>query len=596
MRTHYCGNIRKEHVDSSIKLSGWVMRRRDHGGVIFLDVYDNSGLCQIVFQPENEAAFALADQARAESAVTVSAVVRFRPEGTVNKNLATGEVECVASEIILHNIAEPVPFALHEKNSNVSEEVRLKYRFLDLRDSRMQKSMKIRSKTVSVIRHFLEENGFLEIETPVLTRSTPEGARDYLVPSRTHPGHFFALPQSPQVFKQLLMMSTFDKYYQVVRCFRDEDLRADRQPEFTQLDMEMSFVDESTIKNCVEDLLRRVFSKVLNVKLPEKIPCITYKESISKYGNDRPDLRNPLELVDIADLCVDVDFAVFSQPAKLPNHRVTVLNVPGAVAKISRKDIDEYTKLVGVYGAKGLAYIKVNDLSQGVAGLQSPIIKFLSEETLMSVLKRAGSKSGDILFFGAGPCGVVSPALSALRDKLGVDLGLIEDAWRPVWVEAFPMFAATYDAKGVAVDLSPQHHPFTAPEVDSVEQFVKEPVQALSRAYDIVLNGHEIGGGSIRIHALDMQMAVLDVLGINKQEAEDSFGHLLEGLRYGAPPHGGLAIGIDRLIMLMVNTESIRDVIAFPKTQTSACLLTKAPAKVDPLQLQDLSIITREKG
>ena len=595
MRTHYCGNIRKEHVDSSITLSGWVMRRRDHGGVIFLDVYDSSGLCQVVFQPENKTAFALADQARAESSLTITGVIRLRPEGTINKNLATGEIECVASEIILHNIAEPLPFALHEKNSNVSEEVRLKYRFLDLRDAHMQHSMRVRSKAIAVIRHFLEEQGFLEIETPVLTRSTPEGARDYLVPSRTHPGQFFALPQSPQVFKQLLMMSTFDKYYQVVRCFRDEDLRADRQPEFTQLDMEMAFVDEAAIKNCVEGLLRQVFDKVLGVQLPEKIPCITYQESMQKYGNDRPDLRNPLELVDIADLCVDVDFAVFAQPAKLPNHRVTVLNVPGAIEKISRKDIDEYTKLVGVYGAKGLAYIKVNDLSQGVAGLQSPIIKFLDEKTVIEILARAGAKSGDILFFGAGAYDIVSAALSALRDKLGADLGLIENKWCPLWVEAFPMFAATYDAKGVAVDLSPQHHPFTAPEVDSVEQFVKEPDQALSRAYDIVLNGHEIGGGSIRIHNLAMQLAVLDVLGIDKQEAEDSFGHLLEGLKYGAPPHGGLAIGIDRLIMLMVGTDSIRDVIAFPKTQTSACLLTKAPAKVDAKQLQELSIITRVK-
>ena len=591
MRTHYCGQITAKHIGQNVKLSGWVMRRRDHGGVIFWDSYDATGIVQIVFQPEQEQAFQLADGVRLESSFSIEGLVQPRPEGTVNRKMPTGEVEIIVTSLILHNQSEPVPFSLHDHQVNVSEEVRLKHRFLDLRRLPMQQHLKLRAQAISAMRQALESQGFLEVETPILTRSTPEGARDYLVPSRTHAGQFFALPQSPQVFKQLLMMSCVDRYYQVVRCFRDEDLRADRQPEFTQLDLEMAFADESTVKGCVEKLIRHLFKTVLNVTLPDPFPCMDYADAMAQYGCDRPDLRNPLKLIDIKDLCAEVDFAVFAKPASLPNHRVSVLKVPGGTTKISRKDIDDYTKLVGVYGAKGLAYIKVNAIDEGVDGLQSPIVKFLPESMLEALLERTAAKPGDLLFFGAGLAPVVSAALSALRDKVGEDLQLIdEQAWCPVWIDAFPMFEASYDAHGVVTNLAPQHHPFTAPDVADAAAFKSAPSTCLSRAYDIVLNGHEIGGGSIRIHSLDMQLAVLDVLGIDAEKAEAEFGHLLEGLRYGAPPHGGLAIGIDRLIMLMVGASSIRDVIAFPKTQSCACLLTQAPASVTHAQLNDLSI------
>jgi aspartyl-tRNA synthetase len=591
MRTHDCGQPSITEIGQTVTLSGWVMRRRDHGGVIFLDCYDATGLCQVVFQPEQTEAFSIADQVRAESSVTVIGTVQPRPEGTVNGVLSTGEIECIATAITIHNLAEPLPFTVHDHHTTVSEEVRLKHRFLDLRGHAMQHRLKVRAKVISVMRKFLDSKGFLEVETPILTCSTPEGARDYLVPSRTHAGHFFALPQSPQIFKQLLMMSAVDKYYQVVRCFRDEDLRADRQPEFTQIDIEMAFVDEAAVKSHTETLLRTVFSEVLSVDLPDPFPSMDYATAMLRYGCDRPDLRNPLVLVDVDDLCTSVDFEVFAKPANQPRHRVTVLRVPGGATHISRKEIDRYTELVGVYGAKGLAYIKVNALDQGIDGLQSPIIKFLPEAMLHELLARVEAASGDLLFFGAGPASVVSAALSALRDQLGQDLDLIDKtAWCPVWVESFPMFEVEYDAQGHPTTLSPQHHPFTAPQVTSAAAFLDDAAHSVSRAYDIVLNGHEIGGGSIRIHQLEMQMAVFKVLGIDVERAETAFGHLLEGLRYGAPPHGGLALGLDRLIMLMVGADSIRDVIAFPKTQSCACLLTQAPSVVAPEQLKELSI------
>ena len=591
MRTHYCGKVTRSDLGKTVKLSGFVMRRRDHGGVIFLDIYDATGLCQLVFQPDNAKVFSLADKARNESSITIQGIVHNRPDGTVNKALNTGEIECIVDDIIIHNVANPVPFGLHEHVMNVSEEVRLKYRFLDLRRKNMQHILQTRSKTIAVMREFLHQDGFLEVETPILTKSTPEGARDYLVPSRTHQCSFFALPQSPQIFKQLLMMSAVDKYFQVVKCFRDEDLRADRQPEFTQLDLEMAFVDENAIKNLVENLLRQIFQQVLNVKLPDEFKCLDYKEAMEKYGNDRPDLRNPLQLTEIKDLCKGVDFAAFADPANLPNHRVAVLHVPNGSASISRKKIDEYTKLVSVYGARGLAYIKVNDIELGVEGCNSPILKFLPQQVVLEILQRVKAKTGDLLFFGAGTSRVVSASLSALRDKIGIDLDLIDqNAWEVLWVESFPMFEAEYDSKGVPTSLAPQHHPFTSPNTESVDEFLSDPANMLSRAYDIVLNGHEIGGGSIRIHSLEMQQAVLKTLGISEKDGEQEFGHLLDGLRYGAPPHGGLALGIDRLIMLMANVDSIRDVIAFPKTQTCSCLLTKAPDKVSVQQLQDLSL------
>ncbi|MBM93370.1 MAG: aspartate--tRNA ligase [Legionellales bacterium] len=589
MRTHACGAPTLELVGQTITLSGWVMRRRDHGGVIFLDCYDATGLCQVVFQPEQEEAFRCADKVRIESSITVTGVVQARPQGTENPNLTTGQIECIVTDIVIHNIAEPLPFTLHDQTESISEEVRLKHRFLDLRQAPMQARLRMRAHIMSVLRETLDSEGFLEVETPVLTASTPEGARDYLVPSRTHPGHFFALPQSPQVFKQLLMMSCVDRYYQIVRCFRDEDLRADRQPEFTQLDMELSFVDETAVKSLTESLIRTVFKSVLSVDLPHPFPCMDYATAMRDYGCDRPDLRNPLKLIDIDDVCQAVDFEVFSTAAQDAKQRLTVLRVPGGAQLISRKDIDRYTQLVGVYGAKGLAYIKVNHLDEDLSGLQSPITKFLSHDVLNEILKRAEAQAGDLLFFGAGRHAIVSASLSALRDQLGQDLGLIDaEAWCPVWIDAFPMFEVTETAQGEV--LSPQHHPFTAPQAQSSDAFLNAPGQALSRAYDIVLNGHEIGGGSIRIHQYDMQMAVFKALGIDEARAQSSFGHLLSGLKYGAPPHGGLALGLDRLVMLMSQTDSIRDVIAFPKTQSCACLLTRAPAQVDTKQLDELSI------
>jgi aspartyl-tRNA synthetase len=587
MRTHYCGSVTEALIDETITLCGWVDRRRDHGGVIFLDMRDREGIVQVVFDPDTEEAFALADKVRSEYVLKITGRVRARSEATVNPAMPTGKIEVLGKELQLLSSAATPPFPL-DAHQSVGEDVRLKYRYMDLRRPEMQKNLMMRAGITSSIRRYLDDQGFLDIETPILTRATPEGARDYLVPSRTHGGKFFALPQSPQLFKQLLMVSGFDRYYQIARCFRDEDLRADRQPEFTQIDIETSFLEEREIMALTEGMVRSLFSEHLDVDLGE-FPRMTWHEAMERYGSDKPDLRISLELVSIDDLMASVDFKVFSGPANDEAGRVAALKVVGG-GSLSRKEIDDYTKYVSIYGAKGLAWIKVNKLADGVDGLQSPILKFMPDTVVSQLMERLGAADGDIIFFGADKRSVVNEALGALRLRVAEDLGLVQPGWAPLWVVDFPMFEE--DGKG---GLTPLHHPFTAPSCD-VATLREGPQHALSRAYDMVLNGSEIGGGSVRIHEQDMQQAVFDILGIDSEEASEKFGFLLDALKYGAPPHGGLAFGLDRLVMLMVGGQSIRDVIAFPKTQTAACVMTDAPGQVADQQLRDLSIRLRQSA
>ena len=585
MRSHYCGQLRDTHIDEEVSLCGWVHRRRDHGGVIFLDIRDHEGIVHVVFDPDTAASFELADQVRNEYVLNIKGRVRLRDPAAINPKMATGTIEVLGKELVVLNTAETPPFQLDE-HSEAGEDVRLRYRYIDLRRPEMQERIRLRSKTAHFVRRYLEERSFVDIETPILTKATPEGARDYLVPSRTYPGQFFALPQSPQIFKQLLMMSGFDRYYQIARCFRDEDLRADRQPEFTQIDIETTFMDEQQIMSLTEDLFRTLFRELINVEL-EPFPVLTYAEGMRKYGSDRPDLRFDLELVDIADLMKVVEFKVFSGPANDSGSRVVALRLDQG-DRLTRKMIDDYTKFVSIYGARGLAYIRVNDIDAGVAGLQSPILKFLPDEVALSILSRVGAKNNDIIFFGADKTKIVNDALGALRNKLGEDLNLYTRPWAPCWVIDFPMFEA--DKAG---NWSATHHPFTQP-VGDLDEMLANPGATLSRAYDVVINGHEVGGGSIRVHQNSMQQQIFKVLKLSNEEANLKFGFLLEALRYGAPPHGGLAIGLDRLIMLLCGSHAIRDVIAFPKTQTAACLLTSAPSEVDPQQLKDLHVAVRK--
>ena len=580
-RTHYCGSINKEHIDEEVIISGWVHRRRDHGGVIFFDMRDESGLVQVVYNPNNKESFSLAETCRSEFVLLSKGKVRPRLEGTVNKNMSTGEIEIEATELKILNPSLALPFQLDEHTS-VGEESRLKYRFLDLRREAMQSNIRLRAKASHSIRNYLNEEEFLEIETPLLTKATPEGARDYLVPSRTYPGSFFALPQSPQLFKQTLMASGFEKYYQFARCFRDEDLRADRQPEFTQVDLECAFVDAGDIMAVVTEMITKVFKDSLDVDLGE-FKKLTYAESIELYGIDKPDLRNPLKLVEVKDLFVDSDFKVFSQPANSSDSRIAALRVPNG-EKLTRKKIDDYTDFVGNYGAKGLAYIRVEDPSEGISGLQSPIIKFIDDDTILNLLDKLQVEKGDIIFFGAGKQKIVNDSLAALRDLVAKDLDLLTCEWAPCWVVDFPMFETTSSG-----NITPLHHPFTAPRC-SIEELRDKPLEALTDAYDVVLNGTELGGGSVRIHDHEMQTAVLEALNIEAEEAEEKFGFLSSALKHGCPPHAGLAIGLDRMIMLMTKSESIRDVIAFPKTQTASCLMTNAPGKASFEQLNELHI------
>jgi len=585
MRSHYCGQVNEQLLGQEITVAGWVHRRRDHGGVIFVDLRDREGLLQIVFDPDAAAVFKEAERLRNEFVVKVTGRVRERPAGTVNPNLASGRVELLAAELEVLNRSEPLPFQLDEQ---VSEEVRLRYRYLDLRREVMNQRLRLRHRITRSMRSFLDSHDFVDLETPMLTKATPEGARDYLVPSRTHPGKFFALPQSPQIFKQLLMISGFDRYYQIVRCFRDEDLRADRQPEFTQLDVETSFLSQHDIMALMEGLVRHFFREVLEVELPDPFPRMSYAEVMRRFGSDKPDLRIPLELVDVADLVKDCDFKVFAGPAKDPRGRVAALRVPGG-GGMPRSQIDAYTDYIARYGAKGLAYIKVNERARGREGLQSPIIKFLSDAALEGILARTAATDNDVIFFGADNAKVVNDALGALRLKIGQDQKLVTGGWQPLWVTDFPMFEWDADEKRWVA----MHHPFTAPKDNDPEALRAAPGEALAKAYDMVLNGSEIGGGSVRIHRQEMQSTVFDLLGIAPDEARNKFGFLLDALKFGAPPHGGIAFGLDRLAMLMAGADSIREVIAFPKTQTAADPLTDAPTEVSEAQLRELHIRVR---
>jgi aspartyl-tRNA synthetase len=582
MRSHYCGQVNESLIGQEVGVAGWVHRRRDHGGVIFVDLRDREGLLQIVFDPDAKDVFADAERLRGEFCVRIKGLVRARPAGTANATLPSGQVELLARELEILNRSETPPFH-HDETTN--EELRLKYRYLDLRRDVMQKRLRLRHQVTRAMRAYLDDNGFMDIETPMLTKATPEGARDYLVPSRTHPGQFFALPQSPQLFKQLLMMAGYDRYYQIVRCFRDEDLRAERQPEFTQLDIETSFLSEEQIMQMMETLIRHIFKVVLGDDLPNPFPRMTYAEAMRRYASDKPDLRIPLELVDVADLVKGSEFKVFSGPAANPEGRVVALRVPEGT-KLSRKEIDDYETFIKRYGAKGLAYVKVNEKAKGRDGLQSPILKFLSDDAVAGIMSRTGAQDGDLIFFGADTAKVVNDSIGALRIKVGHDLKLTKTGWHPLWVVDFPMFEWDPDAKRwVAL-----HHPFTAPRQDDAAALRADPKNAISKGYDMVLNGSEIGGGSVRIHRQEMQSTVFDLLGISPEEAQVKFGFLLEALKFGTPPHGGIAFGLDRIVMFMAGTDSIRDVIAFPKTQTAADLMTNAPTAVSEDQLKELHI------
>ncbi len=587
MRTHYCGELTTNHLDEDLTLVGWAHRRRDHGGVIFIDLRDREGRVQLVFDPDTAETFATAERVRSEFVLQVQGRVRRRPPGTENPELPTGEVEVLAKQLQILNSAETPPF--HLDDDTVSEEHRLRYRYIDLRRPEMLGHLRLRAQITRQLRNFLDANGFLDIETPMLTRATPEGARDYLVPSRTHPGEFFALPQSPQLFKQLLMMSGMDRYYQIVRCFRDEDLRADRQPEFTQVDVETAFMSEDEIMSLMEAMIRELFDKVLSIQLDDPFPRMTHQEAIRRFGSDRPDLRVKLELVDVGDLMQGVDFKVFAGPALDPRGRVAALRLP-AGGELTRKQIDEYTRFVGIYGAKGLAYIKVNERAKGRDGLQSPILKFLPDEVIAEIMQRTAAEDGDLVFFGADKAQIVNEALGALRVKLGEDLGLLEDGWKPLWVVDFPMFEWDEEADRWI----PLHHPFTSPKEEHLDLLDTDPGACHSRAYDMVLNGTELGGGSMRIYRSHVQKRVFELLGISDEEAEDKFGFLLNALKYGCPPHGGLAFGLDRLVMLMAGAQSIREVMAFPKTQTASCPLTDAPSAVADTQLRELNLRLRK--
>mgnify|MGYP003626692230 FL=1 len=585
MRSHYCGELNEEHVGQEVVLCGWAHRRRDHGGVIFIDLRDLEGIAQIVIDPDTKESFAIAETVRNEFVLKITGIVRLRPEGTSNEVMGTGRIEVLGKQVEVLNAAKTPPFQLDE-HAEVGEDIRLRYRYIDLRRPEMAERLRFRSKVSNSIRNYLDDNGFLDIETPLLTKATPEGARDYLVPSRTHQGRFFALPQSPQLFKQILMAAGMDRYYQIAKCFRDEDLRADRQPEFTQIDIETSFMNEEQIMQITEKMIRQIFQKHLDVDLGD-FPRMTFADAMRRFGSDKPDLRIDMELVDIADLMKNVDFKVFNGPANDPGSRVVALRVPGGV-RLSRKEIDDYTKFISIYGAKGLAWIKINDLAAGTEGLQSPILKFMPEDVVKDVLARLEAETGDLIFFGADKTKIVNESIGALRLKVGADMGMVKGEWAPLWVVDFPMFEETSDGGLTAI-----HHPFTAPSC-SVEELKSDPANALSRAYDMVLNGTELGGGSIRINQPSMQQSVFRILGIEEEEAEEKFGFLLSALSYGCPPHGGLAFGLDRLIMLMTGASSIREVIAFPKTQSAACPLTDAPGLVSAKQLRELNIQIRQ--
>ena len=587
MRTNYCGAINTQYLDQTITLYGWVHRRRDHGGVIFIDLRDREGLIQVVCDPDNVETFQRAEKIRNEFVLKITGRVRHRPEGTVNTALFSGEIEVLIADMEILNTSLTPPFLMDD--DNLSESVRLEHRYLDLRRPVMQSNLRLRHKVAMAVRVFLDEHGFLDVETPILTKSTPEGARDYLVPSRVNAGHFFALPQSPQLFKQLLMVSGFDRYYQIARCFRDEDLRADRQPEFTQIDIETSFLAENEIMSLMEEMIRYLFKSVRNIELPNPFPRLTYADAIFKYGTDKPDLRVALELVELTDVMQEVPFKVFREAAEKPNGRVAALCIPNG-GKLTRKEIDDYTSFVAIYGAKGLAYIKVNKLDDGLEGLQSPILKFLTEETIKAILTRTAAQDGDLIFFGADKAKIVNDALGALRIKIGHEHGLAEDNWKPLWVVDFPMFERDEEENRWQA----LHHPFTSPADGHEDLLETEPGSALSKAYDMVLNGSEIGGGSVRIHRQEIQSKVFRALNISEEEAQEKFSFLLEALQYGAPPHGGIAFGLDRIMTMMTGTESIRDVIAFPKTQRAQCLLTHAPGTVDEKQLRELNIRLRK--